>query len=79
LPLTCHLSPLPIDRTCACRTAETEEGREATGLRFVLYAVARGMEDAKAIRRGPRAIGKRIELRIPGRAFSRLISNIVGR
>lgn len=48
-------------------------------LRSILYAVARGMGDAKAVQRGPRAIGKRIERRVLGRAFSRLISKIVGR
>ena len=46
-------------------------------MRGVLYALARGMGDARAVERGPRAIGKRIERRLLGRFFSRLISAIV--
>jgi hypothetical protein len=46
-------------------------------LRGLLYGIARGMGDARAIERGPRAIGKRIERRLLGRFFSRLIRAIV--
>jgi hypothetical protein len=48
-------------------------------LRAVLYAVARGMGDAKAVSKGPRAVERRVERRLLGRVFSRLISKIVGR
>lgn len=46
-------------------------------LRSILYGVARGMGDAKAVSRGPRAIEKRVERRLLGRFFSMLIRAIV--
>jgi hypothetical protein len=48
-------------------------------VRAVLYTLARGMGDAKAVSKGPRALGKRMERRLLGRVFSRVISKIVGR
>ena len=46
-------------------------------LRSTLYALARCMGDAKAVSRGPRAIEKRVERRVLGRLFSRIIRAIV--
>ncbi|HLY05516.1 MAG TPA: hypothetical protein VKR31_07200 [Rhizomicrobium sp.] len=46
-------------------------------LRSILYAIARGMGDARAVSRGPRAIEKRVERRVLGRLFSRIIGAIV--
>ena len=51
--------------------------RLRVSLRGVLYALARGMGDARAVSRGPRAIEKRVERRVLGRLFSRLIRAIV--
>ena len=45
--------------------------------RGFLYAWARGIGDGRAISRGPAAIGKRIERRVLGRFFSRVIRAIV--
>ena len=41
--------------------------------RGVLYTIARGMGDARAVSRGPVAIGKRIERRVLGHFFSRIM------
>jgi hypothetical protein len=41
--------------------------------RSLLYAIARGMGDAHAISRGPQAIEKRLERRVLGRFFSRIM------
>jgi hypothetical protein len=46
-------------------------------MRCVLYALACGMGDARAVSRGPRAIEQRVERRLLGRFFSRLIRTIV--
>lgn len=46
-------------------------------MRGILYALARGMGDARAVSRGPRAIEKRVERRLLGRFFSMLIRAIV--
>jgi hypothetical protein len=46
-------------------------------LRSILYGLARGMGDARAVSRGPRAIEKRIERRFLGQFFSALIRAIV--
>jgi hypothetical protein len=54
-----------------------EKGYEAMTFRSVLYSVARGMGDARAISRGPVAVEKRIERRVLGRFFSRIIRAIV--
>lgn len=45
--------------------------------RRFLYSLARGMGDASAVSRGPRAIEKRVERRVLGRLFSRVIRAIV--
>jgi hypothetical protein len=46
-------------------------------LRSILYGIARGMGDARAISRGPVAIEKRVERRFLGRFFSMLMRVIV--
>jgi hypothetical protein len=46
-------------------------------LRSLLYGIARGMGDARAIERGPQAIEKRILRRVLGRFFGSIIRAIV--
>lgn len=46
-------------------------------LRSILYRAARGMGDARAVSRGPRAVEKRVERRLLGRFFSRIIRALV--
>jgi len=46
-------------------------------IRSALYRAARLLGDAHAAVRGPQAIGKRMERRMLGRLFSRLIGRIV--
>jgi len=46
-------------------------------LRSIMYAIARGMGDAKAASRGPKAIEKRVQRRVLGRLFSRVIRRVV--
>ena len=48
-------------------------------MRSFLYALARGLGDLRAVQRGPRAVEKRIERRVLGRFFSRLMNAIVRR
>lgn len=46
-------------------------------LRGFLYSLARGMGDARAVSRGPKAIEKRVERRTLGRLFSKIIRRVV--
>lgn len=48
-------------------------------LRGILYGLARGLGDARAIRRGPGAIERRVERRLLGRLFSQIIRALVRR
>jgi hypothetical protein len=45
--------------------------------RSLVYTVARGMGDARAVSRGPVAVEKRIERRVLGRFFSRIMRALV--
>jgi hypothetical protein len=53
--------------------------RRRTSFRSGLYTLARFLGDLNAISRGPKAIEKRVERRILGRAASRIINALVGR
>lgn len=65
---------------CASRNGDIVAScHRALVMRAILYRLARAMGDAKAISKGPRAVGKRVERRILGRFFSRIVSVIVGR
>jgi hypothetical protein len=52
-----------------------EEGNPMTlnGWSKVFYALARGSRDVQAIRRGPRAVGKRLVRKAAGRTYGRMI------
>jgi hypothetical protein len=47
------------------------------GLRSFLYALARLLGDVQAVRRGPRAIGKRLARKALGRAAGRAINGLL--
>jgi hypothetical protein len=49
------------------------------GLRSALYRTARMMGDFNALRRGPRAVVKRVERKLLWRIAGRFINKIVGR
>ena len=46
-------------------------------MRSLLYFLARLLGDVNAVKRGPRAVGKRVERRIAGRIAGRLLGKLV--
>jgi hypothetical protein len=48
-------------------------------MRSFLYQLARAIGDAKAIQKGPTKFVKRVERRLVGKLFSRLLMKIVPR
>jgi hypothetical protein len=46
-------------------------------LRSFLYALARLLGDVQAVRKGPKAVGKRVVRRLAGRAAGRVLRRVL--